>query len=306
MAQAPAMPLFTDALLGDTQHLSLEEFGAYVKLLIIDWRQKPAQIPDDDCRVARMLGIPVRRWRVMKNTICDGKLYRIERRKFRQKRLEKEWAYVKEKTVKNRANALRGVAAKSLKKRNTESANGTAKKERPVKPNDPVRTTERLSTHSYSSSKLAVAESSTQPRATSLEVEVRVEVLRLLTEADSSWETRDASLVRQWLADGCDPETHIYPIIRQKAANGGASVAHSLRYFTEAIHELRDGRPVAGPDPVAETARGKALALAKARSDEAFEDRLAAVWADPAVADRIGEKYLSDHPAGAHGEAQEA
>lgn len=304
MAQAPAMPLFTDALLGDTTHLSLEEFGAYVKLLIIDWRQKPAFIEDNDGRVSRMLGIPVRRWRAMKNTICDGRLYRISGRKFRQKRLEKEWAYVQEKTAKNRANALRGVAAKSLKKRETGSANGTAKQERTVQPNGPVRTTERLSTHSYKKESPVAAVSSTEPRATSLEVEVRVEVLQLLTEADSSWETRDASLVRQWLADGCDPETHIYPIIRREATRGTVGKIRSLRYFTEAIYELRDSRPVAGPDPTRETPRGQALALAQDRNDHAFEVELAMALRDqgPDEANRIGSDYL----ARAHGQAQEA
>ena len=38
MADFPALPFFTDAYLGDTQHLTLEEHGAYQKLLYIAWR----------------------------------------------------------------------------------------------------------------------------------------------------------------------------------------------------------------------------------------------------------------------------
>jgi uncharacterized protein YdaU (DUF1376 family) len=38
MSQAPSMPVFTDALLGDTMRLSTEEFGAYCLLLFVTWR----------------------------------------------------------------------------------------------------------------------------------------------------------------------------------------------------------------------------------------------------------------------------
>lgn len=47
MAEFPALPLFTDALIADTEHLTNEEFGAYIRLLIIIWRNANCQIPAD-------------------------------------------------------------------------------------------------------------------------------------------------------------------------------------------------------------------------------------------------------------------
>lgn len=62
MAQFPAMPLWTDAYLGDTLHLSLEEHGAYLKLLMIMWRSDDGCILDDDRRISTMLGITLKKW----------------------------------------------------------------------------------------------------------------------------------------------------------------------------------------------------------------------------------------------------
>jgi uncharacterized protein YdaU (DUF1376 family) len=63
MADYPAMPLMTDAYLADTQHLSNEEHGVYLRLLIIAWRSPDCSLPDDDKRLAIMLGVTLIRWR---------------------------------------------------------------------------------------------------------------------------------------------------------------------------------------------------------------------------------------------------
>ena len=53
MAEFPALPLFTDALLGDTTHLDATEFGAYLLMLIVAWRSPDCALPDDDRYLAR-------------------------------------------------------------------------------------------------------------------------------------------------------------------------------------------------------------------------------------------------------------
>ncbi len=53
MAEMPFFPLATDAFLADTDHLSDEETGRYVRLLIALWRAPQQRLPNDDAWLAR-------------------------------------------------------------------------------------------------------------------------------------------------------------------------------------------------------------------------------------------------------------
>jgi uncharacterized protein YdaU (DUF1376 family) len=76
LAEFPALPLFTDLLLADTGHLSHEEFGAYMRILILIWRSP-------DCRIRS-----AHAW-LMRRKDRSGAFYT-------QKRLLKEFLYVRE------------------------------------------------------------------------------------------------------------------------------------------------------------------------------------------------------------------
>lgn len=100
---APAMPLFGDAYLADTRHLSLEEHGAYLQLLMIAWRSDGCCLPNNDARIGRMLGVSAAKWAKIKPavmafwTLSDGSWF--------QARLTKERTFVEEKSTKNRTSA---------------------------------------------------------------------------------------------------------------------------------------------------------------------------------------------------------
>jgi uncharacterized protein YdaU (DUF1376 family) len=89
MAEYPALPLFTDAYLGDTLHLSLEEHGAYLKLLMIAWRSGDCSIQDDDPKIARMLGVSLDRWRAKLRPAIEP-FWAVDGGRWTQKRLTKE------------------------------------------------------------------------------------------------------------------------------------------------------------------------------------------------------------------------
>ena len=57
MAELPYMPLWTDAYLSDTDHLSFEEHGIYLKLLMLIWRTSGCQIPNDEGWICRRLRV---------------------------------------------------------------------------------------------------------------------------------------------------------------------------------------------------------------------------------------------------------
>lgn len=120
MAQFPQLPLFTDAILGDTQHLTTLEFGAYMLTLIIAWRTDGCCLPDDDIYLSRITRTG-RGWSRVKDAVMafwvlgeDGK--------HRQKRLTSEHLraaeYVAQKSEAGKSSALKrkesratGVAA---------------------------------------------------------------------------------------------------------------------------------------------------------------------------------------------------
>lgn len=53
MAQFPYLPLWTDAYLADTSHLTDAEHGIYLQLLMLIWRSPECRIPNDDEWIAR-------------------------------------------------------------------------------------------------------------------------------------------------------------------------------------------------------------------------------------------------------------
>jgi len=90
MADFPAMPFWTDAYISDTQHLTNEEHGIYVRLLIFSWRTSDCCLPNDDKRLATMVGLTPHKWNKIKPAILkfwtvDGDiLFQKKQRKVRK------------------------------------------------------------------------------------------------------------------------------------------------------------------------------------------------------------------------------
>lgn len=85
MAEFPAFPLWTDAYLGDTTHLTTIEHGAYLLLLMTAWRSKDGMLPNDDKLLARYAKLNLQQWKrirpilepffgVSLNGWCQGRL----------------------------------------------------------------------------------------------------------------------------------------------------------------------------------------------------------------------------------------
>lgn len=111
MAQAPVMPVWTDALIGDTTHLSTEQFGAYVLILIATWRNNGKPLPDDDERMAHVSRVSVKKWRQKLRPVV-GEFFRVDETGWHQLRLEKEWARVEQKLKQRRSAGRKGGLSK--------------------------------------------------------------------------------------------------------------------------------------------------------------------------------------------------
>lgn len=100
VSSKPPMPVFGDAYLSDTHHLTLEEHGAYWKLLLIAWQTSDCALPDDDKRLAMMLGVTPKKWAKLKPVIMS--FWRLDGDRWRQKRQTNVRRFVEEKREHNR------------------------------------------------------------------------------------------------------------------------------------------------------------------------------------------------------------
>jgi len=121
MSKAPAMPMYWDAYISDTTHLSTEEHGAYLLMLGAMWRRN-GFIPDDDADNARITGLSKAKWKRFKCRISD--MIDIANGEISQQKLIKTWKITQEKIQKNRENGSKGGRPKLKEIKDLEKANG--------------------------------------------------------------------------------------------------------------------------------------------------------------------------------------
>jgi uncharacterized protein YdaU (DUF1376 family) len=122
---APFMQLYVADYLGDTRHLTTEQHGAYLLLLMTMWRHG-GRLPNDPAKLARIAGVSARRWHLVASdvmpffTVCDDGT-------ITQKRLEREHQKALSISEKRSVSGKRGGQAKALN--NNDLALANAKQE---------------------------------------------------------------------------------------------------------------------------------------------------------------------------------
>lgn len=120
MAEFPALPLWTDAYLGDTTHLTTIEHGAYLLLLMTAWRTRGCALPDDDRLLARYARLSAQQWKRMRPIIAA--FFIVENGVWRQGRLTDERDAVERHRRLQSEKGKAGALAKSLKKNGRHKA----------------------------------------------------------------------------------------------------------------------------------------------------------------------------------------
>jgi uncharacterized protein YdaU (DUF1376 family) len=114
MAAFASLPLFTDAWVADTKHLSRLARGTYMDLLILIWRSPECRVPNDDAWLAPRLAMTLEEvaaeLRPLITEFCQSDGNWVT-----QKRLRKEFTYC------NKKREIQSVAAKARWDNNKKS-----------------------------------------------------------------------------------------------------------------------------------------------------------------------------------------
>jgi uncharacterized protein YdaU (DUF1376 family) len=117
---APFMQLYVGDYLGDTRHLTTEQHGAYLLLLMAMWRAG-GTLPNDDAKLARIVGLSPARWRRVSSDVIA--FFDADGANITQKRLVAEIEKAKEKSHKRADAGRQGGKAKALKSNDPPVAN---------------------------------------------------------------------------------------------------------------------------------------------------------------------------------------
>lgn len=223
MAEFPAMPLWTDAYLGDTTHLTTVEHGAYFLLLIVAWRSKEGTLPDDDTMLARYSKLSATQWKKIRPILEP--FFRIENGVWTQGRLSDERAAVKN----NSSRQSDKAKARWLKTNKTSDA---------VAMPDSCRDDASLTLPLPQKEVVVISAREDEPPELPQQVTLSKRIGQITGwDASPNW-FGDYSRLEAWLHSGWDAELDILPTITRIVAQRKArsqDIPKTLNYFEQAV-----------------------------------------------------------------------
>jgi uncharacterized protein YdaU (DUF1376 family) len=103
------MPFYIGDYLRDTRRLTMAQHGAYLLLIMEYWDRGP--LPNDDVELARILGIPVRQWKLLAVTVRSYFTEANAKQLLRHKRIDKEIIKAEETSQKRALAGFKGGTA---------------------------------------------------------------------------------------------------------------------------------------------------------------------------------------------------
>lgn len=250
VAEFPALPFFTDAYLADTRHLTAEEHGVYLLLLMCAWRTRGCALRDEDRTLARIAGVSAGKWRKLRPTmlefftVVDGYWY--------QKKLSQVYETVARKVERNRLNGAKGGRAKSAKGKLQTAQRNYLKEKESSKPNANISLGW---SHIVGSAENAVTKTKSKTNSGSEYISADGELGEIKLCAEQTAEIAaaaaldvgqvDYSIVTFWITSGADLQIDVVPTIERLRKREQARVGQApyyLTYYSAAILEARDKR----------------------------------------------------------------
>lgn len=122
MSERPFMQLYVSDFVGDTLHLSTEQIGAYMLLLMAMWNAG-GKLPADDQKLSRVVRMSVKKWRAISADLMA--FFEGDHEHIWHNRLTKELQKSESKSQLRAAAGAKGAAAKTLKYQEEGQANAS-------------------------------------------------------------------------------------------------------------------------------------------------------------------------------------
>lgn len=120
MSERPFMQLYVSDFIGDTLHLSTEQIGAYMLLLMAMWNAG-GKLPNDDAKLARVVRMSVKKWNAIKDDLLA--FFDVGAVEISHNRLTKELQKSERKSQSRADAGAKGGTAKALKDKEARVAN---------------------------------------------------------------------------------------------------------------------------------------------------------------------------------------
>lgn len=124
MSKEPYFPLYVGDYFADTRHLTIEQHGAYLLLLMTMWRHD-GSLPNEEKKLARICSVSVKKFRAIWDEISE--LFDVTDQKISHKRLIIERQKARTLREKRASAGAKGGAHKSLENNDPPQANAKAK-----------------------------------------------------------------------------------------------------------------------------------------------------------------------------------
>lgn len=139
MSERPFMQLYVSDFIGDTLHLSTEQIGAYMLMLMAMWNAG-GKLPSDEAKLARVARMSVKKWRAVADDLMA--FFEVADGFISHNRLTKELQKSESKSQSRASAGAEGGRAKALKDKELRIAN--AKREPQHLPDTITRDTSSL------------------------------------------------------------------------------------------------------------------------------------------------------------------
>ena len=236
MSEQPWMPLYVADYLRDTDHLTIEESGAYLHLLMAMWA-RDGTIPDNDHDNARRLHFRIDKWRRVKERLMPF-LARAENGNLTQKRLYNERLAAQSRIRNARANGAKGGRPPAK-----INVLGKPSGSIPVNPDESSRA--RVCTTTTTKKEVVASAHAREAISEAEENALRLAAGAALNDASPNLFIMAEPL--RWKAAGMDWQLDVLPAITGAVVRAPPGRVRDWKYFSDAIAHYHTARTAPMP-----------------------------------------------------------